>query len=199
MAITLQCMKRRAVEPIRTAAQLRTLASPVARALLQALRASPATVAELGPRLGRRANSLHYHVRKLRAAGFIHAVGTRRSGARTETIYDVVAERFVGPSAPQPPRLRALTVGVVASLLRQATRDFARATEHPQRVVDAGEGRNVVADRHSAWLTPRQLARANRLIDALHRVFTDNAGKEHGRLYVLTTVLTPAQPGKDEG
>lgn len=192
-------MKRKATTPIRTAEQLRTLTSPVVRELIQALRSSgPATVAELGPRLGRRANSLHYHMKKLVAGGFVHAVGSRRSGARTEAVYDVTADRFVGPSAPRPAELRALTVDMVASLLRQTTRDFARATDQPAGVVDAGAGRNVVADRHSAWLTPAQLAKANRLIDELHRVFTESTASGRGQLYALTTVLTPVQSRKAE-
>jgi len=191
-------MKRKAAAPIHTARQLQALASPVGRELLQALRCGgPATVAELGPRLGRRANSLHYHVRKLVAAGLLQPVDSRRSGARTQTVYDVVADRFVGPSAPRQPRLRALTVDVVASLLRQSTRDFTRGTSRPADVVDTGAGRNVVADRHSAWLAPRQLARVNRLIDELHQVFRENTGTQQGRLYALTTVLTPLDHRKD--
>jgi DNA-binding Lrp family transcriptional regulator len=186
-------MKRKPTAPIRTAAQLRTLASPVVHDLLQALRTGgPATIADLGPRVGRPANSLHYHVRKLVQAGFVRQVGTGRSGARVQAIYDVVAERFVGPSAPQPARLRALTVDLVAALLRRTTRDFARATADPASVTESGPTRNIVADRHSAWLTPTQLGKANRLIDALHDVFTENAGTQQGQLFVLTTVLTPA-------
>lgn len=192
-------MKRRRHAPIRTAAQLEALTSPVTHDLLLAFRSGgPGSVADLGPRIGKRINSLHYHVRKLVAAGFLRQVGSRRSGARTEAIYDIVAERFAGPSAPAPPRLRALTADVVAALLRRAARDFGQAIGSPDSVEESGPRRNVVATRYSAWLTASDLARANRLIDELHELFENNAGKQQGNLHVLTTVLTPAAARKDQ-
>ena len=90
--------KRKKRAPLRSAGQLRALASPVSLEIIEALQTGgPATVSELGPRMGRRANSLHYHIRKLTDVRLVQQVATRRSGARTEAIHDVAAQTFRGP------------------------------------------------------------------------------------------------------
>jgi len=186
--------KRKKTASIRTIDQLRVLASPVSIEIIHALRGGgPATVAELGPRLGREASSLHYHIRKLTCVGFVHETGTRRSGARTEAIHDVVADGFCGPSVPKNPKRRKLANDAVASLLRLATRNFAQASERPDALSEDGPCRNILAGRYKAWLTLRQLTEVNRHLDALLQIFLANNAAPRGQLCVLTMVLSPAQ------
>ncbi|MCB9851109.1 MAG: helix-turn-helix transcriptional regulator [Phycisphaerales bacterium] len=183
---------RRKTQPIGDLQQLRVLTSAVAHEIIQSLRdGGPATVAELGPRLGRKANSLHYHVRKLVDAGFLHQVGAHRSHARTEAIYDVTAIQFEGPSAPLDKDLRDATNDVVASLLRHATRNFAQASEVANEIVESGKRRNLCADRYTAWLSNAQLAEVNKHLNALRAIFSTGSKPGEGQLCMLTTVLTP--------
>ena len=185
-------MKRKAELRITTAEQLKLIRSPTAIDIVQALRQrGPATVSELGQRIGKRPNSCHYHVAKLVKAGFVQAVDTRRSGARTETIYDVVANQFVGPNAPKSPALRQTTREAVAGLLRLAARQFSRATECPEQLCEEGPKRNILVTRHAARLTSSQLAAVNRHFRAVEKIFLENSGSSSGQLCAATLVLTP--------
>lgn len=183
--------KRKSSARIQTTAQLRAVVSPVSIEIIEALQAGgPASVSELGPRVGRRANSLHYHVRRLSRVGLIRKVDARRSGARTEAVYDVIADCFTGQTAPKCPLHRKLTNNAVASLLRLTARDFSRAAGSRAKAVQ-GSYRNLLADRHKAWLTPSELAKVNRHLDALDKLFANNQEPGRGRLCALTMILTP--------
>ena len=189
--------KRKKVVRIRRPEQIQVLNSAVAIGIIDVLRQrGAATVAELGPRLGRSPNSLHYHMRKLLKTGFVHEVGSRRSGARTEAIYDVVADTFVGENAPFTPRLRKLTCDAVASLTRLANRNFAKAAGGAKKLFERGKYRNILATRKTARLTRTQLAAVNRHIEALTEIFDKNIGSDAGELFGITLVMTPLDEGK---
>jgi len=183
--------QRNAQTRIRTARQLRVLTSPIAIEVVESLQAhGPSTVTQIGTRLGRRANSLYYHVTKLVDAGLIRKVGQRQSGARTQAVYDVVSQRITGKTVPKQRRLRDLTVRAVAATLRHAARDFERASESGSPVED-GRHRSILMNRHKAWLTPKQLENVNRHIDALRLIFAEGTPPQGGTLCALTMVLTP--------
>lgn len=184
--------KRKKIARVRTAEQIRVLASPASIEIIHALRiGGPTTVAEIGPRLGRKANSLHYHLRKLVRAGFVRQVSARRSGARTEAIYDVVADYFSGPSVAKDPKLQKLSNNAVAAILRLAARNFAQATENPALLRDNGNHCNIAAARTKGRLTRAQLAEVNGHLDALRRIFLEGNMRQRGELCALTIVLTP--------
>lgn len=185
--------RRKKIFRIRTVEQLRALASPMAIEIIEALQTrGAATVAELGPRVGRKANSLHYHIRKLARAGLVNKVGTRRSGARTQAVYDVPADRFTGKTVPPSAQVKRLTVVAVAAGLRLATRDFARAVELPFAEA-GGKHRNILANRHKGWLTRDELAKINKHVEALRKILAENKEPGRGRLCTLTLVLTPLE------
>jgi hypothetical protein len=182
---------------IESARQLRVLASPVCVEIIQALRSSgPATVAQMGPLLGRRSNSLHYHVAKLLGAGFLRKQGQRRSGARIEAAYAVTARAFIGETAPRDPELRRLTKRVVASLLRLANRNYARSLEGGTALVETGPGRTLLVERHKAWLSPTELSRLNRHVEEIRKLFASAGSRGRaGKLAAFTMVLTPERSG----
>ncbi len=187
-------MARKSTARISTVEQLEVLAAPATFEVFEALQAAgPATVAELGPRLGRKPNSLHYHIRKLVGLGMVEQVDTRRSGARTEALYDVTADVFTGPPVPKNTQLRKATVDAVASILRLASRNYARAAQRPGTLTQTGRHRNILAHRQKAWLTKRELAEVNRHLEALSRIFITNQGTQRGTLCALTMVLTPVR------
>lgn len=186
--------KRKKRLSVDRAEQLEVVKSPVALDIIQYLRqCGPASVAEMGKGIGRKSNSLHYHIKKLSGAGFVHQVSSRQSGARTEAIFDVTAERFRGSNIRQNPILRRLTCEAAAALMRLAQRDFARASEFPDQLCDSGRRRNVVADRFACRLQASELAKINQHIEAIKTVFTENLGSEAGQLCAFTMVLTPLE------
>ncbi len=185
-------MKRKGTLRIRTPEQLRVLGAPATLEVFESLQSSgPGTMAQVGERLGRKANTLHYHVRKLVRLGLVRAVDTRRSGARTETVYDVVADHFEGPTAPRDPALRKASTDVVASLLRLATRDYMRAAEDPGHLTRNGRHRNILVERHKAWLTPQALADVNRHLRAIQEIAHRHREPGRGQLCAMTVVMTP--------
>lgn len=184
--------KRRKTFRIKTAAQLKAISSPVSFAIIQTLKQKgPLTVAKLGPKMGRKPNSLHYHIRKLLKIGMIRKVGTQRSGARTEVVYDVVANRFEGSDLNEKPELRKLANESVASLLRLAARNFAEASQIPEIPVEKGKKRNIHARHYSARLTEDQLIELNSYFDKIQNVFASNIGSETGQMYSMTMVFNP--------
>ncbi len=188
-------MARKTKAQIRSVEQLRVLAAPATFEVFEALQSGgPATAAELGPRLGRKANSLHYHLRKRVRLKMVEAVASRRSGARTEAVYDVTASSFEGATAPKDLVLREATTDAVASLLRLATRNYARAAANPDALTQTGRHRNIAADRRKAWLTKSALVEVNTHIRALHDIFAAHREAGRGELCALTTVLTPLSP-----
>ncbi len=187
-------MARKKIAKISTPEQLRVATAPATYEVLEAIQVGgPVTVAQLGPRLGRKANSLHYHIRKLVNVGLVQQVDTRRSGARTEIVYDVIADAFVGSAAPGGAKMRQATNDTIASMLRLATRNYARASERPDKVTESGPHRNLMANRHKAWLTKRELAEVNGHLKALTEIFSRNHRTQRGTLFAINLVLTPLQ------
>ncbi len=193
-------MARKRIARISTPEQLRVAAAPATYDVLEAIQVGgPVTAAQLGPRLGRKANSLHFHIRKLVGVGLVRQVDTRRSGARTEVVYDVIADSFVGHAAPVEAKMRQATNDTVASMLRLATRNYARASERPREVTQSGPHRNLVANRHKAWLTKRELAEVNGHLNALTKIFSNQHRTHHphpparGTLFAINLVLTPLE------
>lgn len=73
-------------------AQAEMLVSPIRSELLMALiTLDRASVNELAEHLGRSAKALYHHLRPMIEVGLVVEVDTRRSGARTESIYAPVA------------------------------------------------------------------------------------------------------------
>ena len=184
--------KRKKMMVINTAEQLSALKSPKSMEIVIALRQfGEATVSELGSMLGLRANSLHYHILKLKSAGLIRQTNSKRSGARTEAAYDVVADRFESKSTLADPVLRKLTVETGVALLRLAIRNFTEATNEPKNLSEHGKHRNIWMSRLSARLTSAQLAEVNKHLDAIQDLFCENIGSQKGKPYTLTSLLTP--------
>ncbi len=196
--IDVMTQKRKKEIKIRSASQVQVLASAVSIEIIHAIRSSgPTTIAELGPRMGRKPNSLHYHVRKLRNAGFLHETGTKRSGARTQSIYDVTAVAFKYEKAPKDPALRKHANGIVTAMLRLASRSFAWASQRSHTAREFGAHANLLAERHKARLTRAELAEVNKHLRAAREVFFSSNRTCGGELCVLTLVLTP-EPDRGE-
>ena len=147
------------------------------------------SVAELASALGRPADSLYYHIRILQKAGLVQTAGSRDNGVRVEALYCAVGTdlRLAYKSGAKG-NAKNVTA-IVDSMLRLTSRDFQKAFEDEETVVE-GEQRELWATRTTGWLTEEQVAEVNRHISALVQTTTiSSPGK--GRLFALTTILTP--------
>lgn len=150
--------------PIDRPAQLRALASPLRQELLDVLESiGPCGIAELAAPLGRTADALYFHVRRLQKVGLVVEVERRRVDRHTVAIYDVPGRPLrIDRTKARPADLQA----VVAGILRLAMRDHRRGLTDPATVT-TGQARNHWGGRARGWLDARQLAKANDLLERL--------------------------------
>jgi DNA-binding transcriptional ArsR family regulator len=189
-------------------AALDAVASPVRQEILERLRhAGAASVADLARLTGRSPTALHYHVALLRRAGLLRPAGRRPAGKGSEALYRLAAARFAVVGDRRTGRGLGAAARTLAATLRLAQREGTRAI-HDGRAAGSGPGRRLHARRHSARLSPAALARVNRLIEAIERVFSRELDREArarrlgrrrragdedaGRMVALTLLLAPS-------
>lgn len=186
--------------------QVRLLASPVRQEVIDGVQALGAcTVAELAASLGRRADSLYYHVGALERAGLLVRVGVRRSGRRAGAVFDVPGRPMRLAYRLDDAGQAAGVTAIVSSLLRLARRDFARAIGSAGAGVGAparranhlraeGPLRNIRGSRLKGWLTDAELRRFNALVERALRVVQDGRRRPGTRQYAVVLVVSPAEP-----
>lgn len=158
------------------AEQRAALASPMRLEILgQFVEGEPMAVAELAERMGRPANAIHYHVRRLVGVGLLKRAGERRRGTRREALYRPAARRIALPTPTRGPG-REAALKTLSAALRMTERDFEAALEAGDVVAD-GPGRTMTAFRLHARLTPAALARVNRHIDAMLEILEREGGR----------------------
>jgi predicted transcriptional regulator len=183
--------------------QVRALESTVCQEIVDLVGAAgPCSVREMAGFMGRRPDSLYYHVRKLSAAGLLVDRGIRGSGRRAEAVYDVPGRPLRLAYAPSDPENVEAVGRVIASMLRSANRDF-HGGFRPGLAVVEGDARNLWAARMKGWLSDDDVAELNALLNRILEVFhpreaADIAGREtrpadggSRRLHSLTWVLAP--------
>lgn len=179
--------------PIDRPGQLRALASPLRQELLDVLEAAgPSSIADLAARLGRAADSLYFHVRRLLKVGLVVAVAPSRRGRHTAARYDVVGRPLRIDRAKARP---ADQHAIVGGILRLAGRDHRRALGHAHTVT-AGPGRNHWGGRARGWLNARELATANTLLERLVALVRDGRPGKGRQPIALSWVLAPTPPGR---
>jgi DNA-binding transcriptional ArsR family regulator len=179
---------------IRTAAAARAIVAPLRQEIVDALDAAgPCSIARLAELIGRPADSLYFHLRKLERVGLVVETERRRDGRHVFRVYDLPAHP-VSLRYGDPIRAADLT-GIARSAFRAAARDFAAAATDPAVVRPTGRERELWMARAKGWLTPGELARANELLGqllTLVRSANTRAGQRQGtRLFGITFGLAP--------
>lgn len=184
-------MKRLSSFELTTKEQMRAIFSPTANEIVQALRHSgPSSASEIAEIIGKKANSLHYHLRRLVKQELLTVVETRMSGARAEKVYDVASERFLSDQYLESETLRKIVVDGIRRFLRNAAREFSNATkllDNPKK----NEARKLIGSRYCATLTEEQLLELNKHFDEISRIFAKNSGSKEGTRFSFTAVLAP--------
>lgn len=173
---------------IRSPAQWRVLSSPVRIDLVELLAiVGPCSVARLAELLGRPADGLYHHLRRLVGAGLVRASGAQRAGKRNEALYDLMADRFrfdFDPRRPEP------MLRLSAALLRMAQRDLAGALRRGK----FDPPRNAFGRRLSAWLPAPARRRVLADLRDVEKVAVAARRKAQGQLYSLTLFMIPLAP-----
>jgi len=171
--------------------QIAALESSVRQEVIDTITAAgPRSALEIASLMGRPADALYYHIRKLQSVGLLVVSETRRRGRRDEAVYDLVG-RPLKLRYPEHRDTRTHPLmRLVRSMLRTAERDF-RGGILSDRARTDGPKRTLWASRRHAWLTPSQLNRLNRTIEALIEILTRSRDPKRGQLCTLTVVLAP--------
>lgn len=178
---------------IRRPAQARALVSPVRQEIVDAVAAAgPSTIAQIGEWLGRRPDSLYYHIAALTKVGLLVEAGRRRTGKRFGAVYDVPGRPMVLKYSDLG---EAAVVPVVRAALRLAARDFARAVRAEGAVLE-GPGRNVWGGRVKGWVDERDLAEVGRLLERLAVLVQRGRPREGAGAHAFTYVVAPAASGR---
>lgn len=188
-------MARKRTPVVERAGEIALLASPTRIEIADTLEALGAavTVAELAAALGRPADGLYYHLRRLADGGLVEETASpegKRYRTRTRGGERLRLRYRPGATA------NADAVGrVAASVLRVAGRDFARALADPDTVVD-GPRRELWVARGKGWVDATDLAEINRLLARLMDLVQQPAatpGRARRKLVALSWVLAPVE------
>lgn len=176
--------------------QLEALSSPARRELIDAVQLlGPCAIAEVAEALGKPADSLYYHVRKLLQVGLLKQVALRRGVRRDEAVYDLPG---------RPLRLRFnldhddtsdLIVSSAAATLRLTERSFRAAVERRQGQY-GGPKRDLLCERYRRPLNASELQEVNNHLDAIVEVLSrpvDSSAAAKGDVYSVTLAVTPVE------
>jgi len=177
-----------------TPTQVRALAGPVRQEIVDVLESAGArSVAELGALLGRPADALYHHLRRLVAVGLLE-VERRQVGRHAFAVYDLRV-RPVRLSYAEPVR-RGDIARVVSAAQRLTWREFRRALAAGTGVAD-GPQRTLRGGRVKGWVSPARLARVNELVEELVQTVGGGTPEPGATPISLSFVLapSPARPG----
>ncbi|MHC5005271.1 MAG: helix-turn-helix domain-containing protein [Planctomycetota bacterium] len=153
----------------RDPAQRRALTSPLRLEILEHFLGAPMSVADLAARMGRRPDSLYYHVRTLADVGLLVPAGTRKRGKRDEALYQLVAPTIEMAGDLDDPAVIDDALKAFAAGWRAAERELRDALESG-RPRTRGHRRNHLCIRQRCCLRPKALEQVNRHLDAIQKV-----------------------------
>ncbi len=176
---------------IRRRDQIAALESAVRQEIVDTIQAAgPLSASEISGLMGRPADALYYHLKRLVKVGLLLVRATRRSGRRDEAVYDLAGHPLVLDYPVSAEGKDHPLSGLVRSMLRTAEKDF-RAAVGTNAARPDGDRRNLWAGRRHAWLSSRDLERVNDLVDQLVAIMTRARNPAGGELCTLTLVLAP--------
>ena len=176
---------------IRRRDQIAALESAVRQEVIDTIQAAgPLSAGELSKLMGRPADALYYHLKRLVKVGLLALRSARRRGRRDESVYDLAGHPLVLDYPVSAKGQAHPLSGLVRSMLRTAEKDF-RASVGTAPARPDGDRRNLWAGRRHAWLSTRDLERVNDLLDRLVAIMTQARNPAGGELCTLTLILAP--------
>ncbi|NRR31388.1 helix-turn-helix transcriptional regulator [Oxalobacteraceae bacterium] len=175
-------------------ALIELLASPVRQELADTLAAmgGEATAAALAEQLGRHADGLYYHLKKLCAAGLLQVIGKEgeeqryRLAGKGAAPLRLAYQLGFGGNAPAVRKF-------VHGLLQVAEQDVDQALELPSVTV-SGPQRQLWAARNKSWLSSSDLVEVNILLERLCALTSQPRAPGRDQLMSCAFVLAPVLP-----
>ena len=185
--------KRRDSGLVEKETALAALVSPVRQEIVDTIEAlgGDAAVTDIAARLGRPADGIYYHLRRLVDGGVLREGDDRGDGSGRR--YSTVAPRGrrLRLKYGRGSRANNTTVEkVVGGMLRTVERDFARALRSGSA---SGEGplRDLWASRLKGWVGDADLREINRLLARLSELLLQPRSAGRDRLVTLAWMLAP--------
>lgn len=172
-------------------ALIEVLASPIRQEIVDTLAAlgGEAAVADLAEQLGRHMDGLYYHLKILCKAGLVVAVESGAGAGRRFRLGGDAQPLRLAYSTADAPRAQALRTFVHGLL--QVTQNDVDVALTLDQVVTQGPGRELWAARNKAWLSAKELAEVNALLERLCDLMSRPHAPERDRLLSCTFVLAP--------
>ena len=154
----------------------------------------PSSIADLARRLGRPADALYYHVRKLLSVGVIEerpqeaGSGSGRPGK----VYAATSEGLDAQLDNASKRSQEAWSDGARAVLRVVQRDVDRAVAAPGTCTD-GKRRDLALRRIKVRLNAAQLAEVNARLEELSELLYGYSNNTRGELLALTFALTPLE------
>lgn len=151
------------------------------------------SVRALAEHLGRSAESLYFHIRKLLACGLVVEAGTRPTGRRNEQLYRLVARRLRIAGDPGDADFADAMTQMCSSVLRATERDYSRSLEAGSARLH-GAGRNISLQHFHVHLSPQHRRQMVAMIEELTAFVLEHNQPGRGELLSYTTLLSPVCP-----
>lgn len=177
--------------------QVRALIAPTRQEIVDVLESAGAcSVATLASLLGRPADALYYHLRRLQEAGLVTETERRRDGRRGYGVFDL-CRRPVRLSYA-PPAQPGDIARVVAAAQRLTWREFRRALRTRTGRAEGGR-RSLWGGRMKGWLLPTELEQVNRLLTELSAVIRGGGPRPGAEPISVCFLLAPSPAARRGG
>lgn len=181
---------RPALAKLDSLAQYRVLLSPTRFEIFESMRfLAPCAVPVVAQSLGRPADALYQHIRKLQKAGIVRAVGTLKTGRHTQTLYDLIADDidFSHLRGDTAQKVIDLAGRMFLSVGRRTLRDALRANA----IEYEPERRNLTILNNLAWLTREDYARVRSHVLQIVQIMDEARPRRQGELYMVLNLACP--------
>jgi hypothetical protein len=177
--------------PIDRPDQLASLASPLRQEIVDVISAAgPCAIADVAGLLGRPADRLYFHFKHLCACGLLREVDSRKNGRHVAAVFDLAHRPMRLKYRPQDAANVEGVRGVFDGVLRLARRDFRRALESGEAVVE-GATRDTWGGRVKGWLTDAQIKEVNQKVEEIWQLVGSARPRPGARPIALTLALAP--------
>ncbi len=156
---------------------------------------APCTVAELAANLGRAADTLYPHLRKLMKIGLVVEAGFRKTGRHAEQVFDLAADD-VDFDALDSAQLRKVIVRMQSMFLSVAKRGLRDAFRDSLVVLHPPEERNMSILSFVARLTPADVKKIRQHTLAIVDVIHASRGSSAGTPFLWLGQLSPVVRGR---
>lgn len=157
----------------------------------------PCTVSELAEHLGRSAESLYYHIRKLEAVGLIEPSESVVRNRREEIVYRLCADRIRLDLTNRSPSFIDALIKGTRTLIRYADRCLSLALCDSETVLTS-QLRECRVVQVSKRLSKDQVKELNAKILELESYLEDIDANSGDKKYLITLVLSPARPSAND-